>query len=315
MLDRGEGYLLHTASAAGLAHPDGRPAVLRHQARRRRARGMAVDHLRRRGYPRELSVPAGREHRDARARRRWQRGRRRARGRGLVGARRGRRRGGRGTRPTNGSSCSPTPRCSSTSGARRTTTTDGCAACAASAPGTSSRTRRTSESLAGLPPRRTRRRAPPRGDRHARTGARPDPVARARRRARATRRHDVPRDVRVRADDAVHTRSGGGRRDHRDRCRRRPSVRRSAGDGDHEVRDRSRRLRRRGARGRGQRLCRPRRHERRRRCRFPDRVPHRMARARHAREDGTRRVAGGASVPRAVRGPPRSRSDTRSADA
>ena len=91
-LARGSGYFCSTASAAGLLAQIGSLGVHGHQARRRRLRRVAVDHLRRPGDPRQLPVPAGGQHRHAQRRRPARApavvrgGRRRAR------ARRGRRR-------------------------------------------------------------------------------------------------------------------------------------------------------------------------------------------------------------------------------
>ena len=212
MLDRGEGYLLHTASAAGLLTQLGDlPYSVTKHAVVALAEwlsitygdaGIRVSCLCPQGVN---TAMLGRV--DGR-----QRGRRRARGRGPVGARRGRRRGGRGARR------GTVPRAPAPRGARvlpaQGRRLRPVAARHAPAPrpvrpgGPVGR----SESLAGLPARRTRRRAAPRGDRRTRTGARPGPVARARRRARAARRDDVPRR---------RTRS-------RRRCRSRPVRRWSA---------------------------------------------------------------------------------------
>ena len=60
MLARGEGYLLHTASAAGLLTNLGDAAVQRHQARRRRVRRVAGHHLRRPRHQGVVPLPPGR---------------------------------------------------------------------------------------------------------------------------------------------------------------------------------------------------------------------------------------------------------------
>ena len=94
MIERGGGYLLQTASAAGLLTQLGSRAVLGHEARGAGARRMARDHLRRPGPEGVGARAAGGAHRDdgGRGRRRGRRRRRDAR------ARRGGRRGGRGAR-------------------------------------------------------------------------------------------------------------------------------------------------------------------------------------------------------------------------
>ena len=66
MLERGGGYLLQTASAAGPPHPARLGAVLGHQARRARARRVARDHLRRPGAQGVGARAAGGAHRDDR---------------------------------------------------------------------------------------------------------------------------------------------------------------------------------------------------------------------------------------------------------
>ncbi len=65
MLARGEGYLLNTASAAGLLTNLGLAPLLGDQARRGRRRRVAVDHLRRPGHPRLVPLPAAGRHADA----------------------------------------------------------------------------------------------------------------------------------------------------------------------------------------------------------------------------------------------------------
>ena len=65
MLARGEGYLVQTASAAGLlSQVNAAPYTVTKHAARGLCR-MAVDRPRRRRHPRELPVPAGRGHADA----------------------------------------------------------------------------------------------------------------------------------------------------------------------------------------------------------------------------------------------------------
>ena len=61
----GGGYLLSTASAAGLLDPAGRRPLLGHQARRRRPRRVAGHHLRRPGHQGVVPVPHGGGHGDA----------------------------------------------------------------------------------------------------------------------------------------------------------------------------------------------------------------------------------------------------------
>ena len=62
MRERGEGYLLNTASAAGLLTNLGLLPYSVDQARRGRRRGVARDHLRGGRHPRLLPVPAARRH-------------------------------------------------------------------------------------------------------------------------------------------------------------------------------------------------------------------------------------------------------------
>ena len=66
MVERGEGYLLSTASAAGLLTQVSALALLDHQACRRRRGGVDRGHLRRRRDQGLVSVPARRAHADAR---------------------------------------------------------------------------------------------------------------------------------------------------------------------------------------------------------------------------------------------------------
>ena len=70
MLERGEGYLLQTASAAGLVDVDRIGSLRGHQARRGGAGRVAVDHLRTRdqGF---VPLPAGRVYEYVDAARRW----------------------------------------------------------------------------------------------------------------------------------------------------------------------------------------------------------------------------------------------------
>ena len=63
MLARQSGYLLNTASAAGLLASMARH-LRRHQARRRGAGRASVDPVRRQGHPRVVPVPAGGRHGD-----------------------------------------------------------------------------------------------------------------------------------------------------------------------------------------------------------------------------------------------------------
>ena len=93
-LERGEGYFVATASAAGLLTQIGSAPYAVDQARRGGVRRVAIGHLRRPGDPSQLPVPDGRADRDAPGRGppeppRRQGGRRGARARG---GRRGRRR-------------------------------------------------------------------------------------------------------------------------------------------------------------------------------------------------------------------------------
>ena len=65
MVERGEGYLLQTASAAGLlSHPDSALYAVTKHAAVSLAEWLS-DQLRRQGHPRQLPVPAGRAHADA----------------------------------------------------------------------------------------------------------------------------------------------------------------------------------------------------------------------------------------------------------
>ena len=135
-LERGEGYFLATASAAGPAHADRLGALRGDQARRGRVRRVAVGDLRRPRPARQLPVPDGRAHGDdpgprRRARRPAPGRRRRRRGRGHARARAGRRRRRRGPAGRALPHPARTPRCSPSSSARPTTTTAGWPACAA----------------------------------------------------------------------------------------------------------------------------------------------------------------------------------------
>ena len=114
----------------GAAHDDRRRRLLRHQARRRRVRRVALGHLRRPRRHRAGHLPAGRAHRDARAGRAPRRPalpRRRAHAGG-----RGRRRGWPPS-TTTASSCSPTPRWPATTPPAPPTPIDGWRACGGSA--------------------------------------------------------------------------------------------------------------------------------------------------------------------------------------